>query len=389
MRRPAIALLFLGLLGGCSLGDDEGGPPALGVEGGDSQAADKLGFPAAATRNTIRVGGADAAADAAGVASALFPATGSADRPTAVVLVDSGDWQSAIAASVLAGPPIGAPLLLSDGDQLPAVSRDTLDRLSPKGSDLSKDAQVIRIGQDVARPEGYKTAVVQGEDAFQRAAAIDRFVSAARGKPSADVVLYSADSPGWALPAAAWAARSGDAALPVKRGSIPAPIRRALDGHEGPNVYLLGPPSVISDAVESELRDRKLAGSVNRIAAPTPVENAIAFARYEKGDFGWGIVVPGYNFALANLDRPLDAAAAASLATRGVFAPLLLTDDSAQLPRALENYLLSVQPGYEDDPGQAVYNRVWILGDDKAISVDEQARVDATTELIPVQSQAP
>jgi hypothetical protein len=72
-----------------------------------------------------------------------------------------------------------------------------------------------------------------------------------------------------------------------------------------------------------------------------------------------------------------------------VFAPLLLTDDSKQLPKPLEDYLLSVQPGYEDDPSQAVYNRAWILGDDKAISVDEQARIDATTELIPVQSQAP
>jgi hypothetical protein len=389
MRRLAIALLFLGLLGGCSLGDDEGSSPQLGVEAQDDQGAGKLGFPAGATRNTIRVGGADAVADAAGVANALFPATTGSDRPTAVVLVDSGDWQTAIAAAVLAGPPIGAPLLLSEGDDLPAVSDDTLRRLDPRGSDLSKDAQVIRIGQDVARPDGFKTAVVQGENPFERAAAIDRFVSAARGKPSADVVLYSADSPEWGLPAASWAARSGDAALPVKRNSIPAPVRRALAGHEGPNVFLLGPPSAISETVERELRDRKLAGSVNRIAGRTPVENAIAFARYEKGDFGWGIVVPGYNFAIANTERPLDVAAAASLATRGVFAPLLLTDDADELPRALEAYLLSVQPGYEDDPGQAVYNRAWILGDDEAISVDEQARIDATTELIPVQSNAP
>ena len=389
MRRLAIALLLLGLLGGCSLGDDESGSPQLGVESQDDEGAEKLGFPAGATRNTIRVGGADAVADAAGVASALFPSTSSSDRPSAVVLVDSQDWQTAIAAAVLAGPPIGAPLLLSDGDDLPAVSEDTLQRLDPRGSDLSKDAQVIRIGQGVARPDGYKTAVVQGEDAFERSAAIDRFVSAARGKPSADVVLYSADSPEWALPAASWSARSGDAALPVKRNSIPAPVRRALAGHEGANVFLLGPPSVISEAVERELRDRKLAGSVNRIAAPEPVENAIAFSRYEKGDFGWGIVVPGYNFAIANVNRPLDVAAAASLATRGVFAPLLLTDDAEELPRPLEAYLLSVQPGYEDDPGQAVYNRAWILGDDKAISVGEQARIDATTELIPVQSNAP
>jgi hypothetical protein len=72
-----------------------------------------------------------------------------------------------------------------------------------------------------------------------------------------------------------------------------------------------------------------------------------------------------------------------------VFAPLLLTDDADQLPRPLESYLLSVQPGYEDDPGQAVYNRVWILGDDKAISVEQQARIDTATELIPVQATSP
>ncbi|MEA2362114.1 MAG: hypothetical protein QOD71_1259 [Thermoleophilaceae bacterium] len=389
MRRLALVLLFACLFGGCSLGDDPGRPPQLGVQAQDDQGADKLGFPSSATRNTIRVGGADAGADAAGVASALYPATGSSDRPTSVVLVDSEDWQTAIAAAVLAGPPIGAPLLLSEGEDLPAVTQDTLDHLQPKGSDLSKDAQVIRIGAGVARPDGYKTALVQGDDAFQRAAAIDRFISAARGKPSGDVVLYSADSPEWAMPAASWAARSGDAALPVKAGSIPAPVRRALTEHEQPNVYLLGPRSVISEAVERELRRGKLAASVSRIAGRTPVDNAIAFARYERGDFGWGISVPGYNFAIANTGRPLDAAAAASLATRGVFAPLLLTDDADQLPGALESYLLSVQPGYEDDPGQAVYNRVWILGDDKAISVDEQARIDATTELIPVQANAP
>jgi len=48
-----------------------------------------------------------------------------------------------------------------------------------------------------------------------------------------------------------------------------------------------------------------------------------------------------------------------------------------------------VQPGYEDDPGQAVYNRVWVLGDDKTISVPEQSRLDQITELVPVQANAP
>jgi hypothetical protein len=390
MRRLVPALALLAFLAGCSLGDEETSrPPQLGVEAEDEEAAEKLGFPSSATRNTIRVGGSDAAADAAGVAGALYPATGTSDRPTAVALVDQDDWQTAIAASVLAGPPIGAPLLLSDGNQLPAVTEDTLERLEPRGSDLSEDAQVIRIGPDVARPEGYKTALIQGEDPYERAAAIDRFFSAARGRPSNDVVLYSGERAEWAMPAASWAARSGDAVLPVEANSIPRPVARALADHERPNVYLLGPERIISERVADQLRERRLARSVNRIEGETPVENAIAFARYEKGDFGWKVNIPGYNFAIASTTRPADAAAAAPLATRGVFAPLLLTDDPEALPGALESYLLSVQPGYEGDPRDAVYNRAWILGDDTAISVRQQAQIDTITELIPVQVNAP
>jgi hypothetical protein len=391
MRRLLPALALLALLGGCSLGEDDetARPPQLGVEAEDEEPAEKLVFSSSATRNTVRVGGSDAAADAASVAAALFPATGTSNRPTAVVMVDQDDWQSAIAASVLAGPPIGAPLLLSDGDELPTVTEDTLERLAPRGSDLSEDAQVIRIGPDVARPDGFKTALIQGEDPYRRAAAVDRFFSAARGRPSNDVVLYSSERPEWAMPAAAWAARSGDAVLPVESGPIPRPIARALRGHERPNVYLLGPERIISEQVANQLREEGLARSVNRIGGPTPVENAIAFARYGKGDFGWRVNIPGYNFAIASTTRPGDAAAAAPLGTRGVFAPLLLTDDPEELPKPLEDYLLSVQPGYERDPRDAVYNRAWILGDEAAISVRQQAQIDSVTELIPVQGTAP
>jgi hypothetical protein len=387
-----ISALFLAsavLLAGCSTSDDDSRPPQLGVKANDKQAAEKLGFPSTATRNTVRVGGSDAVADAAGVAGALYPATGDSDRPTAIVLVDKDDWATAIAASVLVGRPIGAPILLSDGADLPPVSQDVLDRLRPKGSDLSKDAQVIRVGPDVARPSGYKTALIEGDTPFERAASVDRFFSAARGKPSNDVVLYSADDAQYAMPAAAWAARSGDAALPVRRNAIPAPIVKALKEHRRPNVFVLGPENVISKQVLTQLKKRKLAREVRRIEGPNPVENAIAFARYEKGNFGWGVVVPGYNFTLANTERPADAAAAAALATRGVFAPLVLTDDAEKMPPKLESYFLSVQPGYETDPSQAVYNRAWVLGDDKAVSVPQQAQLDQLTELIPVQTNAP
>ena len=390
LRRLSALFLLIALVAvGCSTSDEETRPPQLGVQGDDEQAAEKLGFPSTATRNTVRVGGGDPASDAAGVASALYPATSDSDRPTAVVLVDQDDWVTGVAAAVLSGPPIGAPILLTDGGDLPPVTEDVLKRLKPKGSDLSKDAQVIRIGADTARPDGFKTALIEGDNPFEAAAAIDRFFSAARARPSNDVVLYSADQGEFAMPAAAWAARSGDAVLPVRKDRIPAPIVKALREHERPNVFVLGPESVISQKVLDQLKKRKLARAVNRIEGPTPVENAIAFTRYEKGDFGWGVVVPGYNFTIASSTRPSDAAASAALGTRGVFAPLLLSDDAKALPPKLEEYLLSVQPGYEDNPGEAVYNRAWVLGDDTAISVPQQAQIDQLTELVPVQANAP
>jgi molybdopterin-guanine dinucleotide biosynthesis protein A len=390
LRRLSALLVLIALFAvGCSTDDEQSRPPQLGVKADDEQGAEKLGFPSTATRNTVRVGGSDATADAAGVAGALYPATGDSDRPTAVVLVDQDDWVSGIAAAVLSGRPIGAPILLTDGGELPSVTQDVLDRLKPKGSDLSEDAQVIRIGAGTARPEGYKTALIEGDTPFQAAAAIDRFFSALRAKPSNDVVLYSAEQGEYAMPAAAWAARSGDAVLPVSRAKIAPPIVKALREHERPNVYVLGPESVIDQMVLDQLKKQKLARSVKRIEGPNPVENAIAFSRYEKGDFGWGVVVPGYNFSVATTTRPADAAASAALGTRGVFAPLVLSDDATTLPAKLEEYLLSVQPGYEDNPGQAVYNRAWVLGDDKAISVRQQAQVDQLTELVPVQANAP
>ena len=61
--------------------------------------------------------------------------------------------------------------------------------------------------------------------------------------------------------------------------------------------------------------------------------------------------------------------------------PLLLTDDAVRLPKPLEEYFLSVQPGYEDDPGEAVYNRAWVLGDEDAVSVEAgPARCDSRAD---------
>lgn len=376
--------------GGCGLGDDDaGGDPSSPqivieetVRGGEDAVPGAPTFPSTATKNTTRIAGQDAAADAAGVASAVFPATSDLQRPDAVALVDADDWQGAVAASVLTSGKIGAPLLVSDGEDLPSVTASALARLDPAGSELAENAQVIRVGEEVARPEGRRTAVIAGDDPFERAAAIDRFSASAEGARSASVVIASGERPEWAMPAAAYAARSGDAVLFAQRGALPSPTRDALAEHEKPDIYVLGPESVIGPEVVKELDDL---GRVRRIAEPTPVESAIEFARYQAPDFGWGLVTPGHNFTLASTARPLDAAAAAALGTAGTFAPLLLTDEAATLPEPLESYLLDIQPGFDENPNSGVFNHVWILGNQETISVAQQGRVDELTELIPVQ----
>jgi len=389
VRKRFLAPLAAALaLGGCSLGDETETPPQLGTKSDDEDAAVKLGFPSSATKNTVRIGGGDSIADVAGVANVVFPATSDASRPTAVMLVDKDDWQGAIAASVLSGKPIGAPILLSDGGDLPPVSEDTLERLDPKGSDLARDAEVIRIGEDPPRPSGFKTALIEGDDPYERAAAIDRFASSARGEPSADVVVASGERPEYAMPAAAWAAFSGDSVLFTERSSVPEPTRKALREHEKPRIYLLGPESVISRDVERELA--KL-GRVRRIEGPSAVENAIAFTRYQSaaGDFGWAVTTAGHSFTVANSDRPLDAAGAAALTARGVPSPLLITDRADELPSALEDYFLNVQPGFYDDPREVAYSRAWILGDEDSFSVEAQVALEELVELIPIQENAP
>jgi hypothetical protein len=381
-RLPTLLLACCALFAGCSIGDEDDTLPQIGVKADDEEAAADLGFPFTATKNTTRVAGGDPIADVAGVAGAVWPATSDTTHPKAVVLVDKDNWQGGVAASVFAGTTIGAPVLLSDDDELPAVSADTLNRLDPKGSDLTKGADVIRIGSRPPEPGGRKTTTIDGEDVYELAAEIDRFHTVVTGEPSDDVIVASGERAEYAMPAAAMAARSGDAVLLATRDELPAPSIDGLKRHEKPDVFILGPETVIGAKVEKKLGP--LARRVQRIEGPTPVQNAIEFARFQSGGFGWGAEVPGQNFTIASTSRPLDAVGAASLATNGVFAPLLLTDDAETLPRSLESYLLDVQPGFESDPRLSVFNHVWILGDEDTISVEQQGRIDEITALIPV-----
>jgi hypothetical protein len=378
----AVALVVAAAVGGCgkdSLREARSTPTA-------TVASSTLDYPALATRNTTRVPGADATADAAAAALAVFPSTSPSSRPDAVALVDAADWHAAIAGSVLLAAPVGAPVLLTDGATLPASTATALKRLAPAGAEALGRAQVVRVGASAEAPGGLRSTTVAGADPATLAAAIDALATRAAGRPSGAVVVVGDAAPAFAMPAAAWAAKSADPVLFTGRDALPAATKTALARHGKPAIFVLGPASAVSERV---LRDLRAYGTVTRISAdPTPQAAAVAFARYADGDFGWGIVDPGHGMVVANPTQPAAAAAGAALASTGSPGPLLLAADDGSLPDPVAQFLLDIQPGYDTDPVRGVYNHAWIVGDVRAISEDAQSRIDALLEISPVNDQS-
>jgi hypothetical protein len=384
-------LLLLLVIAGCGGGGDSDGggqkqsQPVLGASGDEKQAENPapLGFPIFATKNTTRVAGADPIADAAGVARAVYPSRTEESSPRAVVIVDQADWRSAISAAQLMARPLRAPLLFSDGGDLPAASAEALEELAPSGVKEVENAQVIRIGEAAAKPGNKRVKEVAGASPASLAESIDKLQAQAAGEPSQAVLVAPADSPEFAMPAAGWAARSGDPVLWTLKDSLPAETRAAIQAHPKRRIYVLGPQEAISDTVFKALR--KL-GKTTRISGPDPVSNAIAFARFSDGRFGWNVVDPGHGLVFANVSRTLDAPASAALSGSGQYGPLLLLSEAGALPDQVQEYLLDIQPGYDKDPVRGVYNHGWLMGDETAISGDVQSRIDALLEIQPVES---
>ncbi len=407
MRRPlpilvTVSLALAGCGGGTKLLNGSRGAPAstvtVGIPTPVPQAVQRLGFPSIATKNTTRVAGTDPAVDAAGVALAVFPSAAPGTHPHAVTLAPSNDWQAALAASVLMAPPIGAPVLLSGAGSLPSATAGALAALAPTGSGAVAGAQLIRVGQ-VPAAAHLRAATIKGANPYSLAAGIDRFVSAAQGKASPDVVIASGTDPAYAMPAAGWAAESGDPILYVNASGVPAPTRQALLTHQKPNIYVLGPASVIANRVLAQLRKY---GKVKRIGTGDPAATSVAFAEYRDppcaygqpcahvpGSFGWAMRSPGHGYVLVSSKRPLDAAAAAALSGSGDYGPQLLVSDPSSLPRAVLTFFLDyATPGYtQEGPTAAVYNHGWVIGDQSAISLSVQAQLDNLLQAVPQSSK--
>ncbi|WP_249010144.1 cell wall-binding repeat-containing protein [Conexibacter sp. DBS9H8] len=421
MRRPraratasAAALLLAVALGGCGSTDLLGHGAhrrssatattvatvghSVAAGGGDvgRQTAAQLGFPDLATKNTTRVPGADAVSDAAAVALAVDPSTAPGTHPQAVTLAPTDDWQAALAAASLMGAPFRAPMLLSPASGLPVATANALGLLAPAGAPSLGGTQAVLVG-DVPAPPHLRSVRISGGSPYAIAANIDAYEAARRGRESIDVVVASAQTPADAMPAAGWAAESGEPLLYVNAAGVPAVTAAALRRHRHPHIYVLGPASAIPDAVLSTLAHY---GTVRRISGATAPAESVAFAEYRDPacvygqpcahvprSFGWAIRSPGHGYVFLNAHNPLSAAAAAALSASGSFGPQLLLSNARTLPSPVLNYLLDfATPGYSSEgPTAAVYNHAWLIGNLGAVSASVQAQIDSILEVVPAK----
>lgn len=387
------ALVPATLLTACGGDDTENGasttpttPTAAGIA---SAASTTLTAPRAATKNTTRIDAADAASIAATTALTMYPSSASDLRPDAVALAGSDDWRSILLAASFAARPLGWPLLLVDGRDLPPVTSSTLAVLRPKGARAMNGAQAIRVGV-AAQPVGLRTRYLTSSTPAGLARAVDRQLTKARdNKPSSRVLIVNSEDPASAAPAAAWAAVSGDPILFAGAGTLPADTKAALLTHENPRIYILGGQDTISRFVSSQLQEY---GSVRRIEPGTadggPADLAIAFAKYSDGDFGFNFRDPGHGLVFASTKDPTAAMAASGLSSAGTYGALLYVDRPDHVEPALRSYLLDIQPGYNDStpPTAGFYNRGWIIGGPSAIEEATQARLDQLLEIVKTET---
>lgn len=345
-------------------------------------------------KNASRVGGASDAETAAYVLQTVFTGARRGGRPGAVVTVGE-DWRTALAATPLIAGPVNAALVISGPSGPGADVAREVERLS-RSTDASQsatesttsappEASPSRLNIGGAPAPGVET--VAGDDPAATASAIDERLAAATGGPSSNVIVVAADAePAWALPAGAYAARTGTPVLFVTKAGVPPATATALGRrNRQAHVFILGPDDIIPSGVIDTL---KQFGAVTRIEGDDPYTNAVRFAEFrdDGADFGWGHTGRGprqsssVNTILVNPERWQDAVMAAHLARRGKSGPLLLTEKD-RLPAVVDNHLWRQRPAFANTPAEGPFNHVWVAGSRDRIAYGTQAWADYSQEI--------
>lgn len=232
-----------------------------------------------------------------------------------------------------------------------------------------------------------------GDDAASSAAAVDARLTSVTGRPAPSVLVVGSDADArWALPAGAYAARTGTPILFVDQGGLPAATERALAARRGrAQIFVLGPQTAVHD---DRLAALARYGRVVRIAGGSYARNAVAFAEFRDDSvaFGWGHTPDAArafrsaNSILVNADRWQDVVMAAHLARAGKSGPMLLTDRDG-IPPAVGRHLWRIRPAFGSTPSEGPFNHLWIVGSFDQLGFLAQAWGDYSQEIAPYMTR--
>lgn len=202
--------------------------------------------PASAAPAFFRQSGGDRYGTAAAVSSKAFPS--GADN---VFLASGTSFPDALAGASFAAAAKG-PILLVRRDALPNATDEELDRLQPKVITLLGGPSAVSdaLGQAVAQYASVEVRRIAGADRWETAAAISNgFVAPVDTVYVASGVNY----PDALAGGAAIGGTTGGPVLLVEPNAIPAATAAELTRLKPNNIFVLGGPSAISDAVMDAL----------------------------------------------------------------------------------------------------------------------------------------
>jgi putative cell wall-binding protein len=383
-----VALLLSAVLAGCQSSNNT-------PSGSDKQAVTtSIEQPWIATKNTTRINTSDPVEAAVIVSQTLWSAQTKNNRPSSVVLTDVSNWQIAAVSADLIHHPNNGPILFTSKEGVPEATLAELKRLNPLGADGNNGVQVVLVGPMASNVEeqlkrlDLKIDHIEGDEPAAVAQAIDKYYAKASGELPKAVIVGSMDSSEYTLPAVNWIAHMPEPLLYVTKNEIPSATVDALKERKGKAViYILGPEDIVSTAVEKQLQAY---GTVTRIAGKDAYENAIAFATFKDASngFGWGITTPGHNLSLLTTDSTMLAIAAATFSHLGKHAPLILTEKDG-LPDSVMEYMMTLQPKFQDSPAEGPYNHAWLTGDSNTLKESAQSEIDDMLEISPAAGGNP
>ncbi|MEK3982609.1 cell wall-binding repeat-containing protein [Paenibacillus sp. FSL K6-3166] len=378
----AVTLLLSAVLAGCQSSNNA-------PSGSDKKASiSSVDQPWIATKNTTRINTSDPTEAAIIVSQTLWTAQTKNNRPSSVVLTDVSHWQIAAVSADLIHHPNNGPILFTTKEGVPEATIAELKRLNPLGAEGNNGVQVVLVGPMASNVEeqlktlDLKVDRIEGDEPAAIAQAIDTYYAKASGELPKAVIVGSMESPEYTLPAVNWIAHMPEPLLYVTKDEIPDPTVNALKERGGSaTIYILGPEKVVSAAVEKQLQEF---GTVTRIAGKDIYENAIAFATFKDASngFGWGITTPGHNLSLLTTDSTMLAIAAAPFSHLGKHAPLIFTEKDG-LPDSVMEYMMTLQPKFQDSPAEGPYNHAWLTGDINTIKESAQSEIDDMLEISP------